>query len=409
MQPRRRQNSDTIPFSRHRWVLPAAAVAVACAAAAGVVAVLGLPDEMARTLDHAPRAFVDFMFVYFPAGDAVFTDSDPVQGFFYTPLFALLMAPIAALPPPVALVTWIALQLLAAAALALVGPLLARRVHDAALPVYAAVFVTSFPVIHNFAWGQVSVFLVLGVLAGALLERRGWPRTGAALLALTIAIKYYTAVALVPFLFARSWRFVGWTVLLALVLALAVPAALLGPGQTLHFYRSVSAEIAAADDWLVRDVNAQSLPHVLARALHHDPNDAGRTLQAASWTGRLLALVLLAGAGLRARAGAAGRIDGLALALCSVPLWVPTSWPHYFVFLPFVQWLTWTRWREHRGQAPLRAGAALVLLVAGILLASLPAFAAAGGKESYTALGLLLWSDLATTAALALLVLPRRG
>ena len=106
---------------------------------------------LALAVDHAPRAFVDFVYVYYPAGKAMLEGGEVVQGFFYSPFFALLMAPLSALPGSTPLFVWIGIQLALVVALGAAGLCLVPDRPGWVTVAYAALFPLSFPVLHGLS------------------------------------------------------------------------------------------------------------------------------------------------------------------------------------------------------------------------------------------------------------------
>jgi hypothetical protein len=393
--------------------------------AAGILAALGAlaylwiaygsPGGLARAIDHAPRAFVDFIYVFYPAGREVLDSGEVVQGFFYTPFFALLMAPLASMPGPPALLAWIVVQVISALALALLGLALVRERPPAMTVVYAAVFVLSFPVVHGFSWGQVSTPLAALALGAALAHERRRPLAAGGLLAVAASIKYFPVVLALPWTLGRRKR-----ALLALaaglaVLLLLVPLAVLGADGTRAFYGGVQQMVRANAEILSEDVNSQYVAHVLSRWAGGDGDagsgallDAGRGIGIAV-TGALALLTLAAGWMRVHRAP----VWGLLLMLLATPFWVPTSWPHYFVYLPFAQ-LFLAASALHGTVSGRASRTTLLILVAlSVLLSSVPGFQLVGGKEVYGASGMLFVANLllviaAVSCVFVLLVHARR-
>lgn len=349
---------------------------------------------LALAVDHAPRAFVDFVYVYYPAGRAILQEGEVVQGFFYSPFFAMLMVPIAGLPDSLPLFAWIGVQLAATLALGLAGLRLVPGRPAWVTVAYAGFFPLSFPILHSFSWGQVSTLLVAFALWGLLLVERKRPVLGGALLGLAAAIKYYPLVLAFPWLIGRQWRGLVACALLLAIALLVLPAAFLGGEGTLAFYDDVAAMIEANEELLREDVNSQYFPHVLARWADRDP-DSTAVLPRIAWLvvwsslGLVLALSVQA-----ARADARRPLTwGFVLVLLATPFWVPTSWPHYFVYLPFVQLFLVSRALEESDLPRLLRLSVGILAALSTLLSSVLFFEVMGGKEFYGASGTLFVSN----------------
>lgn len=378
------------------------ALAVGAASLLAVALSYGGFNALAEALDHAPRAFVDFMYVYYPAGKKIFESADPVQGFFYSPFFALVMAPFASLPAPVALAAWKALQIAAFVATGLLGFAAVRPRRGLAVP-YALAVAFAFPLWHGLSWGQVSGPLVALALAAVVLAERGRPALAGVLLGVTAAVKYYTLPLAGAFVLGDRWRAAVATALAFAVLAFAVPAAALGVGDTMAFYRGVAAMTADNAETLRADANSQYFAHVVARAVSDGPKFVPTLVRALQVAGGVLSALVLAMAWVVCRRGGARALPwSYALIFLTTPLWVPTSWPHYFVYLPFCQlllahegWASRARWRRVVGISAAAASA---------LGASLAGFTLAGGEAGYGPGGWLLGANtVALLASVALL------
>jgi hypothetical protein len=97
-------------------------------------------------------------------------------------------------------------------------------------------------------------------------------------------------------------------------------------------------------------------------------------------------------------------LAAFALLSLSVPLIVPTAWPHYFVFLPFVQaWAAWKLVRAARG----RVWGATILL-GSVFLASVFGYRLAGDWWTYSQGGIPLVAALLLLAVVHAVGRPGR-
>jgi hypothetical protein len=373
------------------------AVVTALAAALAVAWVVGRYGSfqgLAEAMDYAPQAFVDFIYVYLPAGRAIFEDPEPVRGFFYTPFFALLMAIPAALPARAALSAWVVLQLAAVAALALLAPRASATTRPWLRVAVVPLTILAFPVLHGLSWGQVSAPLVALLLGAIVLDGRlrGW--CSPALLALGAAVKYYSALGVLPFAARLRGRLVARTVALTLLFAFVLPAFVLGPAGVVAFYADVLAMIQASEQLVREDVNSQHVANVVSRWLHASSEEAGATYLAgravglAAATGIAVAAIFVA----RRLRGAEGLGASMALALLATPFWVPTSWPHYFAYLPFAQLAAASLILGRPGSALRRALLGLPVGVAA--LATMAPVYQLFGKEAASEAGVLFVANL---------------
>lgn len=380
------------------------AILAALAAGAAWMLLWRSPEQFVRQMDHGRFLFDDFVLRFYPVARDFLQTREPYPGYYYSPTFAVLLAPFGALPLRAALAAWGGLQIACGLALLLVpAPWIARRSRWL-LAGYVLVFLTSLPLLHNFKWGQVSVPLTLCVLGALFLERRRRTLASAALLALAVSIKFYPGIYLLWFVLRRDLRYLAAFAASFAALGFLVPSAVLGPKDTFGFYRSVATNLRSDQPKIASGINSQYLPHVVERWTHLARGDSSplpptgsslrRALRLAAGGAFVVVLALLI-----RRRHERDPIRAFAVLSSSLPLVVPTSWPHYFVFLPFFQ--TWAGWRILRGG---RAGIPAAVVLAGSVLATgLPALAAAGAWRGYAYAGLPL---VASLAVLALALLP---
>lgn len=341
-------------------------------------------------IDHCNRPFCDFYAHYYPMAQEVFRTNNPVPGFFYSPFFAILLAGFKPLTVDAALLVWGILQVLLVAALVLAPRFFkVREVHFTLLHLFLVLM--AFPVIHNFKWGQVSVLLVLSLLACFYFYERGNVVLAACLLAFAVSLKFFPALFAVYFAFRRDWRFLlAWAAACAAMLV-GIPILAMGWDGTIRYYDVLQKSLSLAQGHVV-DPNSQYLPNVVRRLwvaatfdgtvpYHRMIEESTRLqtgLQLAGYAlaaANLVLLYLLARRGDRTGKASAW---GFVIIALTTPLVVHTSWPHYFVYLPFCQVFLWREIvRDGRG----RRGARLGLLIApSIVLASTFLFNAMAGS-----------------------------
>ncbi len=377
------------PGRRLNAWLPALAVALL-----GVVAALvyyrvayGSVAALVAALDHCQELYCDFTRQYYPTGRDILATGQPANGYFYSSFFALLLAPFGRVAPETAVGLWTLVQLLGVALL-LLPALDFGRQSPAAFALYVVLLAFSMPLLHNLKWGQVSTLVTGGAFAALFLYRRGRLTGAAVVLALAAAIKYYVAIVAIAFLLRREWRLLLTLAAAFLVLWLVVPTAVLGPAGNAAFYATVRERVAhAMTTWMPEDINAQYLPSVAGRWLG---TAAGRPLWRLAGYG-LFGLNLLAVARLVWRRGPRDMEWAFALLFLGLPLAIDTSWPHYFVYLPFAQTLVWLALRDTAGR---RRWLAALLLVVSIVLASMPFFALVGRWQDYSQYGVLFVANL---------------
>jgi alpha-1,2-mannosyltransferase len=349
-------------------------------------------DGFLAAIDRNDTLFGDFARHYYPMGRELFATHAPVRGFFYSPLFALLLTPLGALPLPAARLLWGALQVLTGLLLFLIPGAHFLRRSEVECYSYVAALSLSFPLWHNFGWGQLSVWVALCILAAFFCHQRGRVVLAAVLLALACATKYYAAVFLVYFALKRDVRFLAAFALAAVLCLAVIPALALGLDGTMHFYRLSQVALAEAQSWMRVDLNSQYVASVITRVSYRtwgaelDPMFAS----VVGWAVFVLNVFCVHRCVQRGGREGAGR--ALVLLLLSLPLVVETSWPHYFVYLPFCQvLLAGALWRGAVG--PARA---VGLAAAGLsaFLSSIVCLCAVGGWRAYAGYGLLLVADV---------------
>ncbi|MBM4423756.1 MAG: DUF2029 domain-containing protein [Chloroflexi bacterium] len=155
-------------------------------------------------MDVCAQPFCDFAAFYYPMGEAIFQTKLPIEGFVYSPFIAILLA---AFPPfglDASLLLWGILQ-----AVFFIFCLFAfRQLVPAKLPIqllFVALALSSFPLLHNFKWGQVGVFTTVPILGVLLFLERGHRAFAAALLVFAASFKFGIQRARLPH--ADLWSF----------------------------------------------------------------------------------------------------------------------------------------------------------------------------------------------------------
>lgn len=335
--------------------------------------------------DRPNKRYEDFQQYYYPAALVILKHSGPLGGYFYTPAFALFLNSLVARPLPEALTvwrvfqhTWLVLLLLVPAFF--LARLAGRKIYAY---LYIATLLLSFPVFHNLKWGQVSIMITFCSIFALILYERKRNRAAAFFLALATTVKYYPAFLLAGFLFKKDWKFVGWFSGFILVLGLLLPAAFLGVSATFDFYRLSLAEMSYAIDWVATDTNSQYFPHVIIRLTGLSPDARGPI----SVLGLLLVLLVLMKIYLRYRNQTEQGSDILLFSglFLLFPMLINTSWPHYFVWLPFCALLNIAAAPDSKLKA---------LSVTALLMQSIAFFALFPGYREYAFSGILLFANL---------------
>jgi hypothetical protein len=348
--------------------------------------VLGGPRRLLIEQVQNLHLFTDFRLFYYPTGRDLFRTGLPVPGYFYTPLFALLLSGLAAFPLGVALLVWGLLQLAVLAGLLIVPAMAFGRKSRWYGWLYVALSVCSVPILHNLRWGQISVPLVFCVVSAMYLYHAEKRYAAAVLLGLAASIKYYPLAFGFYMLARKDYRCLAALVLATACLSAGLPALVLGPAGALRFYSAVNQNFQDAQGRLIVDPNSQYVVHAVGRLVwgHVPQGIAYRALEAAGYAicvANAALVWLLAGRNLPRRTEWA-----FCLIFLSIPFALKTSWPHDLAYLPFCQAFVLTQLSSGGRSRPGRWALAGLVLVSVVLsspllfpLLSRPHVASRGG------------------------------
>lgn len=330
---------DSTPSSRFspRLVTLLQASAVVLSVLAAYALIWRDWGRFVRAIDHTNWLFNDFRFHFYPMAEQIMEADRPVPGYFYSAFFALLIRPLAWLPLESAALIWGKIQVLTFAALCLLPLARMIRLPRRGLLLYLLLCMTSYPALNNFKWGQVSFLLTLLAVASLEVSSRNRSILAGVLIALAASIKYYSGIFLLVFIFRKDWKAclsfaVGGALLFAVF-----PGIVMGPEDWMAFHRAALASLSNSD-WIATDPNSQYFAHVAPRWLYFlfgRLTGPSFGLVAAGWTIVLVNFAFI----WRARRTSSPDASALSLALVftATPFLVATSWPHYFVYLPFCQ------------------------------------------------------------------------
>ncbi len=360
--------------------------------------------------DHVPYLFADFRLHFFPMGREFFHLHHPVYGYFYSAFFALLLVPTGQLTYEAAAVVWGIIQILAFAGVCLL-PL--RRLIPMSRPgatLYLAVCLSSFPAVHNFRWGQVGMILTLAALGAFHVAMRKRSVLAGILLAFATCIKYYSGLLAMFFLIGRDIRALVSFVVSVAVFFVLLPSLVLGWEGWIAFQLAAANNLADAD-WVSQSIGSQYFVHVALRWLGLPP----LLRESASPVAVVISLMSVAIVALNFGAGELLRKrrhgDGVALTasllFLSFPFLLKTSWPHYFVYLPFCQAAVVCSLRRYRTLSPRLAWSLAVLPLLSIGLSSVFVFNLFENHSAYVSSGCLFLSNaLLIPAIYAISFLP---
>jgi hypothetical protein len=362
-------------------------------------------------LDSCSKPFCDLQDFYYPMGEAIFQTKLPLEGFVYSPFIAILLAVFPPLGLEAALLLWGILQVI----FVILFLLLFRRLVPARLPIqllFVALALSSFPILHNFKWGQVGIFTMVSILGALFFLERDRRAVAAALLAFAASFKFFPIIFLVPFLFRRDFRLLLYAALACLVFLVAVPCLFLGIGGTLNFY-SALLESYRHFDWVITSYNSQHFPHVLFRLMNAMGFDASAHLPLLRWISYGIVLLNIGLVfGIQRLRLPPTNLWSFHILFLSIPFFYPTSWPVDLVYLPFAQaLLAWKIWEgdqvlSWKHPFPARKVASLLLLLVSILISNIVLFNLIGEREVYGSIGFVFWADLLLLVVTYMELLP---
>jgi len=348
-------------------------------------------------MDVCTKSFCDLADYYYPMGEAIFQTKLPIEGFVYSPFVAILFAAFPPLGLDASLLLWGILQVI----FVVLYLFAFCQLVPARPPIqllFVALALSSFPLLHNFKWGQVGVITTVSTLCALVFLERDRRAVAAALLAFAASFKFFPLIFIVPFILRRDFRFLLYTVIACGLFLITVPCLLLGIDGALNFY-SALLDSYRHFDWVIANYNSQYFPHVLLRLMNATGFDAS-ALPLLYWTSYGLALLnmgLIFGIQ-RARLPHAD-LWSFHLIFLSIPFFLTTSWPVDLVYIPFAQaLLAWKilegdKTLSWRHPLPARKVASLLLL-ASIVVSNIVFFNLIGDRILYGSVGFIFWANL---------------
>lgn len=358
-------------------------------------------SSLLRALGHGDTLFHDFKAFFLPMGEAFWSDARSERPFVYGPLAGFGFACLAWLPSDVATACWAVATIAATIGLALVPRLAWPKVATThALGVFALT-IGAYPALHNLRFGQVSALLCLLSIGAGWAQHTGHSRRAGILLGLATSLKFYPALLALGFFVARDRKALTWFAGTSVVGLVVFPAALLGSSGVYGFYEHIYAEISSRFGSGISDPNSQGLSSFLHRFGHHhallwlvDYETYIRAPIVVSWLG--LCVWIIARKNPRQRP-----LEGWTGLLLATPLVVATSWPHYFMYLPFCAFVVW-QVLEASDAGRRSALVGRVLLLVGVLLVWMPTFDFVADRIVYVRNALVLFANFCVMAALVL-------
>lgn len=344
------------------------------------------------------------------------------------PIMPITLYPLMTLPPLEGALTWYALKVVMAALSVWICFRLVRP-DDRVLPswVQGAILLLSFrPILGDLHHGNNNLLILFLIVSGLLAWRHGYDVLAGLVLGLAIAYKVTPALFVPYFLYKRSYRTVGATLMGLVLFLVVVPSAVIGPGFNgvclATWWHRMLSPFLEKGVISQQEIN-QSMVGVVTRLLSDAPTGAGRydvhlDVNLASWPPRLVGLLVK---GLSV--GLVGMLAWLcrtktdrrddprlfgefALVVLTMLFVSERSWKHHYVTLL----LPYTYLMYRVGVAPVatrvRVGLAAALVLSTLLMASTSSefgglFAHHQGHKIAQGYGMFFWAGVVLYAATA--------
>lgn len=292
-------------------------------------------------VDHQSEFLYDFIYHYYPMGKKIFEFEQLSPGYYYTSFFAILISPICILNLPLAVHVWAGFQLILVLLYAIIAKALINISYRTYV-LYALLLTISYPILNNLKWGQVSILLTVLMLASFFFARKDKNLVGGLLLAMAVAIKYYPIILIVYFISKRKYSFcISFSVSVVLFYFL-MPAIILGFADWFKF-ESTSIQALSNNAGLRQDINSQYFLHVTLRLIDAYSTNSLSSLHAKiiEWVGYIIAgLCFMMMWIFKSNEVTDRYCISIIPIFLAIPFLVKSSWPHYFVYLPFCQLIT---------------------------------------------------------------------
>ena len=342
-------------------------------------------------IDHCSLAFCDFVAFYYPAGKAILAHLPLPDGFYYSNFAAVLLAPFALFQEKTATILWGVLQAILTGLFFLTT---SKQLAKDKIPgyVFTFLFFTSSALFNNLKWGQFSILITAGIWGAFLLYENGRRDLSALLLGVMVAIKFYPAIFLLPFIFKRDWIYLLVSSVTAAVCLLLIPLPFMGfSNGMLSQLTPIERAVQLLQSVAIHNIDTQYLPSVIARSFNIPINTPIITIL--SVVGYLIVLFSAFIAYRISRSAVPGGLFwACGLLFATIPFWISSAWPHYFVYLPCLQIMAFHE--ITRQGSPLKRSS-LILWMFSVVLSNILTMQAVHSWNKYIGLGSLFWSNLA--------------
>lgn len=360
-------------------------------------------------IDRSPQFMYDFISHYYPMGKQILQNPFPVEGYFYTSFFALLIEPISKQTISVAMFIWGIIQVLCLIILYVFSIRSIPNPQKIGAVLYIGLCLTSFPILHNMKWGQVSLLITACIITAFLAAKRNKKVLAGILLGFATAIKLYPLYFIVYFILRRDIRTCISFGLSTLGFYFIFPSIILGFDNWLTFEKATNEAITNSG-WVLRDVNSQYIVHVGLRWFDFIfDRTAGEIVSGAlTFIGYILALSCIISILVlqRTTSSEKHRLSLVSLFLL-IPFVIKTSWPHYFVYLPFCQITILWHFTSYYHQYKIPKKVLYTFPILSMLLSSIFVFNLFPDWSVYNAYGILFISNLLLLIAIYIRVIQQ--
>lgn len=358
-------------------------------------AIWGDLSGFASAVDRGPLIMQDFISFYYPMGRQMLQNPIPITGYFYSSFFAILLSAICFMPETSASLIWVVFQLLLIAGIIFITFRGFPHLRSSWFSLFVLLYLTSYPILNNFKWGQVSVLITMAAISSIYFLRDKKDLISGGVLAIAAAIKFYPAIFALVFFLKRANRTLMFFIIALLIFYIILPVATIGFSEWLEFEKITNSEITKAG-WLSRDPNSQYIAHVGLRWFNIFFQKQGSEL--------IKNVLIFTGLGMTFTTLIAGYLLGkmdevyadnfllISLFIC-IPFLLKTSWPHYFAYLPFSQAFLLFYCLNHLRHSFLAEGIALLPLTS-IFLSSIFFFNLFRDWATYNLYGILFISNI---------------
>ncbi|SIO59669.1 Protein of unknown function [Singulisphaera sp. GP187] len=198
------------------------------------------------------------------------------------PIFPITIYPLMTLSPVTGALTWFTIKVALTAASIWLCFLMVRPTGERTLPSWIQGFVLLLslrPILSDLHHGNNNLIILFLVVAALQAWRKGYDVLAGITLALAISYKITPALFVPYFLYKRSWRTVGATMLGMVLFVLVIPSVILGPSFNLlclkTWWHGMMTPFLVNDFVSPQEMN-QSMVGVLTRLLTDSKTGGGR-------------------------------------------------------------------------------------------------------------------------------------